>query len=68
MRADDAATNDATALFVKDQLGEALGAAIGQGTARGAPREQALVNLGALRLGLLLRDAHPRNLWVGVGH
>ena len=40
VRADDAAADDAVRLVVEQQLGEAFVAAVGDGAARGGPREQ----------------------------
>jgi len=45
MRADDATAQNAVGFFVKQQLGKALVAAIGDGAARGGPGEQALLDL-----------------------
>jgi hypothetical protein len=44
---------------VKQQLGDALVPAVGNGTARGCPWEQALLDLDALGLGLVFGQAHP---------
>ena len=73
VRADDAAAEDlAVAVglggIVEQQLREAFVAAVGDRPARGRPREQALLNLDALRLGLVLGQTHPRHFRIGVGH
>ena len=73
VRADDAAAEDlAVAVglggIIEQQLGEAFVAAVGNGAARSRPREQALLNLDALRLGLVLGQTHPRHFRIGVGH
>ena len=68
MRADDAAADDAMRLGVEQQLGIALVAAVGDGAARGRPREQALLDLDALGLGFVLSEADPGDLGVGEGH
>ena len=52
---------------VEQQLGEAFVTPIGNGAARGGPGEQALLDLDALRLGLVLGQAHPCHFGVGVG-
>ena len=44
MGADNAAAQDAVGLRIKQQLGKALVAAIGNGAARGGPGEQALLD------------------------
>src|SRR5664279_5720730 len=67
VRADDAAADDGVGRLVEEQLGEAFVAAVGDGTARRRPREQALLHLDAPRLGLVLGDADPGDLRVGVG-
>jgi hypothetical protein len=71
--ADDAAAqNLAVAMrfgaVVKQQLGEAFGAPVGRGAARGGPGKQALFDLDALGLGLVLSQTHPGDFGVGVGH
>lgn len=68
VRADRAATQDASMAagfwrIVKQQLGEAFVASIGDGAARGSPREQALLDLNALRLWLGLQLNPPMPLW-----
>ena len=73
VRADDAAAEDLAVAVrlgrvIEQQLGEALVAAVGDGAARGRPREQALLDLDALRLGLVFGQADPRHFWIGVGH
>ena len=68
MRADDAAADDAVRVLVEQQLGEAFVAAVGDRAPGRGPREQRLLDGDALRLGLVLGDAGPRDLGVGVGH
>ena len=53
---------------VKQQFGHAFVAAVGNGTATCRPREQALLDLDALRLGLVFGEADPGHFGVGVGH
>ena len=53
--------------LVEEQLGEALVAAVGDRAARRRPREQALLHLDAARLRLVLGDADPGDLGIGVG-
>ncbi len=75
MRADDAAARDlsvarpwpwpfesADSLSSKQQLGEAFIAPIGNRPSRGATGEQALLDLDALRLGLVFGQANPGDL------
>jgi len=52
---------------VEQELGKALGAAVGSGAARGGPREEALFDFDALGLGLIFSQTHPSDLGVGVG-
>jgi hypothetical protein len=67
-----AAQNPAVAVrlggVIKQQFGDAIIAAIGNRAARGCPGEQALLDLDALRLGLVFREADPGYFGVGVGH
>ena len=70
--ADDAAAQDLAVTMgfravVEQELGEALGAAVGGGAARGGPGEKALFDFDALGLGLVLGQAHPGDFGVGVG-
>ena len=44
---------------IKQELGQALGAAVGGGAAGDGPREKALFDLDALRLGIGFGQAHP---------
>ena len=67
MGADDAAADDPMRGLVKDQLGEALVAAIGDRAPRSRPREDRLAELDALGLALLLGLAGPGDLRVGIG-
>src|SRR5690606_28697845 len=68
VRADDAGADDAVRSLVEQQLGEALGAADADGAAAGRPRELAHAQLEALLLRLVLGDADPGDLRIGVGH
>ena len=53
---------------IKQQLGDAFVASVGNRAPRGIPGEQALFDLDALRLGLVLGETHPGHFGVGVGH
>src|SRR4029450_13458315 len=66
--ADGGGADEAVGGLVEQQLGHALVAPEGQGTAAGRPGEGALAVLDAGRLGLGLGDADPGDLGVGVGH
>lgn len=67
MGADDAAADDPVRGLVKDQLGEALVAAIGDGPARGRPGKDRFTELDALGFALLLGLAGLGDLRVGIG-
>ena len=54
--------------IIKQQLGHAFVAAIGDGASRSRPGEQALLDLDALGLGLVFGEADPGHFGVGVGH
>src|SRR5207253_2996146 len=66
-QADDAAAEDAVAVGIEDELGEALVARVGDRTAGCGPWKFGDADLGAGLLCLVLREAYPGNLRVGVG-
>ncbi|OEZ92696.1 hypothetical protein JAB9_46260 [Janthinobacterium sp. HH107] len=67
MRADDGAADDAVRFRIEQQLGEALGAAVGHGAAGSGPREVALLDLDALGFRFVFRDAGPCHFRIRVG-
>ena len=72
MGADHAAAQDfAVAMrfggVVKQQFGDTFVAAIGNGTARCVPGEQAFFDLDALRLGLVFGEADSGHFGIGIG-
>jgi hypothetical protein len=73
MRANHAAAQDLAVAMcfggvIKQQFGDGIKAAVSNRPARSVPEEQALLDLDALRLGLIFGEAHPRHFGVGVGH
>ena len=73
MGADNATTENLSVTMrffavVKQQLGKALVAPIGDGATGSNPGEQALLDLDAFGFGLVFGEANPGHLGVGVGH
>lgn len=66
VRPDDDAADHAIAVRVEGELGHAIGRAVGDGAARGRPREFRDFDLAAVRLRRVLGDADPRDLGVRI--
>src|SRR5207302_9450462 len=66
-QADDAAAEDTVAVGIEDELGEALVARVGDRTAGCGPWKFGDAHLGAGVLRLVLREADPGDLRIGVG-
>src|SRR3954471_5593090 len=67
IRADDPRTNQATCGLVEKEFCHAFVTGYGACAAAGCPGKAGFVNFDALRLGLCFGQAHPGNLWIGVG-
>ena len=68
MCAHDATTDDQACFGIKNQLGHAFIAAIGNGAARSSPREHRFGDFDAIAFGDFFGDAHPCHFWVGIRH
>src|SRR6478672_5765827 len=64
---DDTAAYDAMCLCVEQHFGDTVVAPKRQGSSRRRPWEDTLANLDALRSGLALGQAGPRDFRIGIG-
>ena len=68
MGSHNGAAKDSVRCGVEQQFREAFIAAVGNGSSRRGPWEQAALYGYALFLGLVFSQSNPRYLWIGIGY